>query len=413
MAAADGHLLVCGRWDPCLSVVSLAGALDPANWGTGRAVAARLRVTPDLGGDSARAPACGLPVSVAVAQSVGRLFVVNHAGAASEADTARMAHGHAGSVAILDLAAALDPRNDGTLGSISRIVGTGTHGPVGCALTPDEAHLLVAAGEGNGTEDGGCAITVLRTKDGQVVRNYPLSAEGRPSVRPSPDADFGRFPNPAGIAVTPAHGGLVFTGNGGTDDVSVLRLAAVMDGSAGGEIGRVPVRHGPFGIALSPDDRLLAVANRESARSGIEGNTVSLIDVARAAEDPAEAVLAEVLVGTDRSDEPTRPMSCAFAPDGALFAVCYRTGTLSRIDTAEALSGGRGEVQRVTLATPDGAPACPRGVCVSADGAFVAVSGGAKGGAGSSLLWLFEAASLAPYGLVRGVGNEAYLVAAL
>lgn len=414
MVGVDGHLLVCGRWDPHLTVVSLAGALDPANRGSDRAVVARLRVTPDVtGGDGMDRPACGLPVSVAASRDGGRLFVVNHAGAASEADTARMPHGHAGSVAILDLSAALDPRADGTLGAVSRIVGTGTHGPVGCTLTPDGAHLLVAAGEGNGTEDGGCSITVLRTKDGQVACNYPLAAEGVPSARPSPHVDFGRYPNPAGIVATPAHGGLVFTGNGGTDDVSVLSLAAMLEGRPGGEIGRVPVRHGPFGIALGPDDRLLAVANRESARTGIEGNTVSLIDVARATEDPARAVVAEVLAGTDRSDEPTRPMSCAFAPDGALFTVCYRTGTLSRIDTAEALAGRRGEVQRVTLATPDGTPARPRGVCVSADGAFVAVSGGAKGVAGSSLLWLFDTASLELRGLVRGVGNEAYLVAAL
>jgi DNA-binding beta-propeller fold protein YncE len=406
-APADRHLLVCGRWDPWLSVVSLDEALDPTHWGTDRAVINRLRVTPDVAGPGGvLGPACGLPVSVAVSRQLGRLFVVNHAGSASADATARMPHGHAGSVAVLDLAAALDRGNTGTLNAVSRIIATGTHGPVGGALTPDGAHLLVAAGEGSGTEDGGCAITVVRAADGTVLHNYPLAAEGVPSAHPSPHRDFGRYPDPAGIAATAAHGGLVFTGNGGTDDVSVLRLSAVLAGHPGGEIARIPVRHGPFGIAVSPDDRLLAVANRESARTGIEGNSISLIDIARAASDPARAVAAEVLVGTDRIDEPTRPMSCAFAPDGALFAVSYRTGAISRIDTTEAR-----EVRRIALATPDGSPACPRGVCVV--GPYVAVSGGAKSHSGSSWLWILDAASLETVGLVGGVGNEAYLVAPL
>jgi DNA-binding beta-propeller fold protein YncE len=401
---AEGHLLVCGRWDPWLSVVRLDDALDPLSWGTDRAVVNRLRVTPDIDG----AAACGLPVSVAVSRELGRLFVVNHAGSASATDTARMPHGHPGSVAVLDIGAALDRGNTDTLNAVSRIIPTGTFGPVGCVLTPDGAHLLVAAGEGNGTEDGGCAITVIRAADGAVLHNYPLAAEGAPSAHPSPHQDFGRYPNPAGIAVTAAHGGLAFTGNGGTDDVAVLRLAAVLGGHPGGEIARIPVRHGPFGIAISPDDRLLAVANRESARTGIEGNTVALIDIAEAARDPERAVKAEVLVGTDRMDEPTRPMSCAFAPDGALLAVSYRPGTVSRIDTTEAR-----EVQRVTLATPDGSPACPRGVCVIGDGAYVAVSGGVKSRSGSSWLWILDAVTLETVGLVGGVGNEAYLVAPL
>ncbi|MDF2995474.1 MAG: hypothetical protein K0R27_1111 [Xanthobacteraceae bacterium] len=405
------HLLVCGRWDPWLSVVSLDDALDPMNSGTDRAVINRLRVTPDAtDDDGTAAPACGLPVSVVVAPDLRRLFVVNHAGSASAADTARMTHGHSGSVAMLDIDAALDRRNTGTLDAVRSIVATATHGPVGGALTPDGGYLLVAAGEGNGTEDGGRAITVIRTAAGTVLHNYPLAAQGAPSVHPSPHADFGRYPNPAGIAVTAAHGGLVFTGNGGTDDVSVLSLSAVLGGQPGGEIARIPVRHGPFGIAISPDDRLLAVANRESARTGAEGNTVSLIDIAgiasRSARDPARAHAAEVRIGTDRMEVPTRPMSCAFAADGALFAVSYRTGTVSRINTVEAR-----EVRRVALATPDGSPACPRGVC--AVGNHVAVSGGAKSDSGSSWLWILDAASLETVGLVGGVGNEAYLVAAL
>lgn len=397
-ARTGRHLLVCGRWDPWLSVVSFEAALDPSNRGTDRAVVNRLRVTPDVpGAGGLPEPACGLPVSVAVAPAAGRLFVVNHAGSASSADTSRMPHGHAGSVAMLDLDAVLDRSNSGTLNAVSGIVATGTHGPVGCSLTPDGAHLLVAAGEGAGTEDGGRAITVIGVADGAVLHNYPLAAVSAPSAHPSPHAEFGRYPNPAGIAVTAAHGGLVFTGNGGSDDVSVLRLPAVLAGEPGAEIGRVPVRHGPFGIAISPDGRLLAVANRESARTGAEGDSISLVDIARAAEDPPRAVVADVPVGV-------RPMTCAFAPDGTLFAVSYRSGIVSRIDTTRFR-----EVRRAVLETPDGSLACPRGVCMIGD--HVAVSGGAKGGPGSSLLWLLDASTLETRGLVRRVGNEAYLVA--
>lgn len=413
-APVGDHLLVCGRWDPELSIVNLAQALEPANWGTDRAVANRLRVTPDIADcDGVRRPACGLPVSVAVSRRLRRIFVVNHAGRASVADTASMPHGHAGSLAVLDFGAALDRRNAGSLNAVTRIVDMGGYGPVGCALTPEDTHLLVAEGEGDGTEDGGRTIAVIRASDGVPLHSYPLIATGIPATRPSPDQDFGRYPNPAGLAVTAAHGGLVFTGNGGTDDVSVLELSKVLDGRPGGEIARIPVRHGPFGLAISPDDRLLAVANRESARTGAEGNVVSLIDIGRAMGDPSRAVLAHVRVGTDRADEPTRPMGCAFAPDGTLFSVSYRTGTLSRIDTAAAITGRTGETRRARLPTPNGSPPCPRGVCVTAGGSLVAVSGGAKSGPGSSSLWLLDAVSLEVVGVVRGVGNEAYLVAPL
>jgi DNA-binding beta-propeller fold protein YncE len=242
---------------------------------------------------------------------------------------------------------------------------------------------------------------VFSLPDFRFVRGVALRHEGSPSPRPSPDAGFGGFPNPNGIAVTQAHGGLVFTANGGTDDVSVLRLQALLDGEPDAEIARIAVPSGPFGLALNADGTLLAVANRESARTGVEGNSVSIIDTGK------QAVVATVLVGTDDPAVPSRPTGLAFSHDGALlFVTSMRTGTVSCIDVPDALAGGRGERQRVQLEAP-------RGVLVTTDGRFVIVAGGFRGEPRSGMLWILDASTLSEAGRVSGVGNEPYFIEAL
>jgi DNA-binding beta-propeller fold protein YncE len=411
MSADDTHVLVSGRWDSCLAVVDIKAALDPSGHDNDLAVISRPRVTPDIIARDGT-PGCGLPVSLAVSERRRRVFVVNHAGCVPPQATETMPHGHPGAVAVLDLDVLLDRTSDRAL---LALVPTETAGPVGCALTPDESLLLVTSAEGHGSEDGGHLITTFDIEAGRVIAQASLrTSAASPTAHPSPHPDFGHFPNPNGIALTSAQGGLVFTANGGTDDMSILRMADVAAGSRDAEIARVPVDTGPFGLAVSPDGALVAVANRESMHSGREGNSVSLIDIASAVAAPQRPRVATVRVGTDRADQPTRPVMLTFSPDGRfVFVTCLRTGTLSRIDVSDALGGGRGEDRRIVLRTADASPPAPRGVHLSSAGRYLLVCGGLRGESGSSTLWILDPSSFAELGRIRGVGNESYLLTSI
>ena len=307
----DGpYFLVSGRWDNNVALVSLARALDPANYGTSGAIVSRPRVTPDIEERGDRVPASGQPVSIAVTAEGDRAYVVNHSGRVTPEEAAAFQHGHPGTITVLDLTKAFDPTGDGTLNAVEAIVPTGTAGPVGCAVTPDHRYLAVTSAEAPGREDGGCTVTLFDIERRQVARQIaqPIRRGGaRPSPYAAPHESFGAFPDANGIAASGRHGGLLFTANGGTDDVSVISLAAALDGRPDTEVARVPVETGPFGIAVSPDGRLVAVASRESARTGFEGRTVSLIDVDRAMSGTTGAEVARLLVGTDSPDTATRP----------------------------------------------------------------------------------------------------------
>jgi DNA-binding beta-propeller fold protein YncE len=412
--SAGAHFLVSGRWDNNVALVSLERALDPANFATSGAIVTRLRVTPTIDDDGKSVPASGQPVSIAVAAAGDRAYVVNHSGRAAPAAAAAFQHGHPGTITIIDLVKALDPESDGTLNAVDAIVPTGTAGPVGCALTPDERYLAVTSAEASGREDGGCTVTLLDIERRRVARQIaqPLRRPGAlPSPHAAPHPTYGAFPDANGIAVGARHGGLLFTANGGTDDVSVISLSAALDDRPDTEIGRVPVEAGPFGIAVSPDGTLVAVASRESARTGVEGRTVSLIDVERAASGASGAELARIVVGTDDADQPTRPFGVAFTPDGEkVMATAFRSNTVSLIDVAQALAGG-GETARLLLATPGGGPSRPRGVAVTPDGRHAAIVGAAKGAPQSSMLWIVALDTMRVVGLVTGVGNESYFLA--
>jgi DNA-binding beta-propeller fold protein YncE len=86
---------------------------------------------------------------------------------------------------------------------------------------------------------------------------------------------------------------------------------------------------GPWGLAVSPDGRLVATANRESARTGVEGNTISVIDVEKA------------ITGN------------------------FRSNNVSVIDVRKALAGEPAEMARIPFVTPSGAPSRPRGIAIT------------------------------------------------
>ena len=407
-------LIVSGRWDNNVAVVSLERALDPSNHGTPRAIVSRPRVTPDIDDHGARVPASGQPVSVAVTGDGRRAFVVNHSGQVTPAEAAAFQHGHPGTVTVLDIAKAADPASDGTLDAVEAFIPLGIAGPVGCVLTPDQRWLAITSAEAPGREDGGCTVALLDTaalKVGRTIAQPLRRPDAVPSPHPAPHESYGAFPDANGIAVSPRHGGLLFTANGGTDDVSVISLAAALSGDAAdAEIARVAVEAEPFGIAVSPDGKRLAVASRESARTGVDGRTISLVDVDRAAASDPKAEVARVPIGTDEENSPTRPFGIAFTPDGRrLVATAFRANTVSLIDVEAALVGS-GETARLALSTPDGGPSRPRGVAITPDGRYAAIVGAAKGAARSSMLWIVALDSMEVAGLVTGVGNESYFL---
>jgi DNA-binding beta-propeller fold protein YncE len=424
-ASAGGgpHLLVSGRWDNTVVVVDLAKAMDLANDGTQNAVVSRVRVTPDIDakGTGVRdTPASGQPVNVVLSPDGRYAYVVNHSGAATPAAADKFQHGHAGTVTVLDVAKALDPANTMTLNAVEAIIPTGNFGPVGLALTEDGRHALVSGSEGDGDEDGGRVVSVLDLSALRALHHVEL-AYGKPGFpcpptpipHASPHMSFGCFADANGVAISPRRGGLAFTANGGTDDVSVIDVRKALADDSGAEIARVPVAVGPWGLALSPDGTLVATANRESARTGVEGNTISLIEVDKAAAGAKDAEIARLLGGTSNPAAASRPFAVAFTPDGKTLLVSnFRANNLSFVDVAKARAGEPGaEVARLALATPSGAPARPRGIVVTPDGAHAAVTGAPRGTPGSGVLWVTDLAQRKVIGRVTGVGNETYLLA--
>jgi DNA-binding beta-propeller fold protein YncE len=426
MASAAGELLlVSGRWDNTVLVIDLGKAMDPANDGTPNAIVNRVRVTLDIdakGNGVADTPASGQPVNVVLSPDWRRAYVVNHSGAVTPAAAQKFQHGHAGTVTILDVAKTLDPANAGTTKAIEAIVPTDGFGPVGLAVTPDGKHALVSASEGDQLEDGGRTISIIDLALRKVVHkvtqawgNPGFPCPPTPIPHDGPNMAFGCFADANAVAISPKRGGLVFTANGGTDDVSVIDLARALAGDPGAEIARVPVAVGPWGLAISPDGALVAVANRESARTGVEGNTVSFLDVEKSAAAAKDAEVARVLVGTNNPATATRPFSLAFTPDGTQLIVSnFRSNNVSFIDVKKALAGELGaETARIRLDTPSGGPSRPRGIVVTPDGRYAAITGAARGTPASGVLWVMDVPARKVVGRVTGVGNETYLLALL
>jgi DNA-binding beta-propeller fold protein YncE len=423
-AQAKGpFLLVSGRWDNTVLVIDVQKAMDPANDGTPNAIVNRVRVTPDVdakGTGAQDTPASGQPVNVVLSPDNRYAYVVNHSGSVAPAAAAAFQHGHAGTVTVHNVAKALDPANNMTLNAVDAIIPTRNFGPVGLAVTPDGRHALVSGSEGDGDEDGGRVITVIDLPARAVLHHIEL-AFGKPGfpcppakiAHAGPHTSFGCFTDTNAVVLSPRHGGVVFTANGGTDDVSVLDVKRALEGGAGAEAARIPVAVGPWGLAVSPDGGLIAVANREDARTGVEGNAVSLIDVDKAVAGAKDAEVARLLVGTNNPAVRSRPFAVAFAPDGKLLlASNFRTNNVSFIDVAKALAGENGaEFARLALTTPSGAPARPRGIVFTPDGKWAAVTGAPRGAAGSGVLWIIDVAARKAVSRVTGVGNETYLLA--
>jgi DNA-binding beta-propeller fold protein YncE len=429
--AGDTFILATGRRDPRIYAIDFKAALRPPNDRTPNAIVSRSKVQADrLDGTPV-----GDPANIVLSDDRRTAYVINHHGAVNNAEF--LQHGGRGSVSVMDVRTMLDPQFDNTDGALERAYDSGYFGAVGLVILPEV--LLVSHSENWLTEDGSNRISLIDRRTGsrrgqiEMALGHPGHAcpdfpvpfvsPTPPPVVPfeAPDPQFGCWPNPEFLALGNGSDGktYLFSGNAGTDDVSVMDLQRALAGVPVVEVApRVPVQTGPFGIKASPNGKLIAVTARESAKVDFEGNTISIIDVDRARAGAQSAELARVRVGTDDPGGQSRPFTVAWTPDGREIIVAnYRTNNVSIVDVRRALAHDpRAEVARIPvtrLADPDGIvrPGNPKGTAVTSDGHYAVVSGGPRldpSAPPSGTVWLIDLRRRAVVATVTGVGNDPY-----
>jgi DNA-binding beta-propeller fold protein YncE len=420
---AKDYFLASGRWDNVVLVIDLEKALDPANDGTPKAVVNRLRVTPDIdakGTGKLDTISSGQPINITITPDYKKAYVVNHSGRATPEAAAAFQHGLPGTLTVVDLTKALDPKNNGTLGAVEAYIETEGFGPTGFAIAAGGKHGVLAHSESDDSEDGGRHISIVDLATNKVVQKIE-QAYGKPGfacpppviAKRAPDPRIGCFAGTNGVTISPLGGGTIFTANGGTNDVSVMSLKKAIAGEAGAELARIPMQTGGFGIATSPDGKLVAHASRENLATDTAGNTISIIDVEKALSDPAKAEVARVLVGTDDKAVPTRPFVAAFLPDGKrILSTHFRSNNIDIVDVEKAIAGQPATIKRIELKTPGGEPSRPRGIAITPDGKYAAITGAPKGKPNSSVVWIVDLASYEVKGRVTEIGNESYMIGA-
>lgn len=424
------YVLATGRRLPYLYVVSLDAALAPANDRTSRAIVSRHKVA----ADALDGRLLGDPANLAVSDDGRTVYVVNHHGAVDNASFRQ--HGGRGQIAVLDLDDLFVPGNDGTANALRRHMDSGGFGALGLVVLPEV--LAVANAENHLTEDGGNRITFVDRRTGSLRGVVELALGRRaapcpdypvPHVAPNgpppdlavraPDPRWGCFPDPNGLALGRAADGrgYLFSANGGTNDVSVIDLERALRGDSRAEIARVPDQPGAWGITATPDRRHVIVASGGSQATPTAGNTLSILDVDRAARG-GRAEVARVLVGTDDPAAQTHPLIPSVTPDNRFVVVpTLRTDSVSIVDLEAARAGNRGaEVARIPLSRADGQPARPKGSAITADGRYAVVSGGPALPPFSQALghlYVIDLQARRVVATVTGVGHEPYALAVI
>ena len=429
-ALADPFVLATGRRDPRIYAIDLGAALQPRNDGTPNAIVSRSLVSPrHLDGRL-----LGDPANIVLSDDQRTAFVMNHHGAVDNA--AFLQHGGRASVSVMNVARMLERKYDGTDAALEQVFDGGWFGGVGLIVLPD----LIVAGYSEGwlSEDGSNRIGLVDRRTGGLVGQIEMALTGPgtrqltspcpafpvPFVSPTPppvvpflslDLAFGCWPDPEGLTLAHGSDGKTYlvTGNGGTEDVSILDLDKALAGIPLAEVApRIPVQTGPFGIKASPDGRFVAVTARESNRVDFEGNTISIVDVDRARQGLPGAET-RVQVGTSDPAAGARPFTVDWTPDGRSIVVAnFRTNNVSVVDLGRALAHQAGaEVARIPLTRPDGLDARPKGVAVTSDGRYAVVSGGARQPATappSGTVFVIDLRRRRQVATVTGVGNDPY-----
>jgi DNA-binding beta-propeller fold protein YncE len=429
--AKDTFILATGRRDPRIYAIELEAALKPQNNNTSNAIVSRSKVHPDrLDG-----VLVGDPANIVLSEDQRTAYVVNHHGPLVNAEF--LQHGGRGSISVMDVKKMIAPKLNNTDRAVEQDFDSGYFGAVGLLVLPDL--LLVSHSENWLTEDGSNRISLIDRRTGglrgqiQMALGHPPHAcptfpvpfvsPTPPPVVPflAPDAQFGCWPNPEFLAFGRASDGktYLFSGNAGTNDVSIMDLQQALKGVPVVEVApRIPVQAGPFGIKASPNGKLIAVTARERGDIDFEGNTISIIDVDLASMGAPQAEVARVRVGTDDPDGQTRPFTLAWTPDGRQIIVAnYRANNVSIVDLKLALAHDpHAEVARIPVdrpADPDGVvrPGRPKGTAVTSDGRYAVVSGGPRldpEAPPSGTVWVIDLHARAVRATVTGVGNDPY-----
>lgn len=429
--ADDMFILATGRRDPRIYAIDFKAALNRHNNNTPNAIVSRSKVLPDrLDGTPV-----GDPANIVLTEDRRTAYVINHHGAVVNAEF--LQHGGRGSVSVMNVEKMLRSEFDNTARALEQSYDSGYFGAVGLLVLPEL--LLVSHSENWLTEDGSNRISLIDRKTGsrrgQIEMalghpGHPCPAFPVPFVSPTPppvvpflgpDPQFGCWPDPEFLALGSGSDGktYLFSGNAGTNDVSVMDLHQALAGVPVVEVApRIPVQTGPFGIKASPNGKFIAVTARESGQADFEGNTISIIDVDHARLGAPGAEAARVRVGTDDPNGQTRPFTVAWTPDGRQIIVAnFRSNNVSIVDLQKALAHDpHAEVARIPVTRPaetDGTvlDGRPKGTAVTSDGRYAVVSGGPRldpAAPPSGTVWVIDLRKRAVVATVTGVGNDPY-----
>ncbi len=196
----------------------------------------------------------------------------------------------------------------------------------------------------------------------------------------------------------------------------MIDLEGALAGDRRSEVVRIPTQLCPWGIAASPDGRTIIVASGGSQRERRSGNTLSIIDVDRAASGDVGAEIARVLVGTDDPAVQSHPLIPSVTPGGRFVVMPnIRTENVSIVDLERAKSGASdAEVARIPLTRADGASVRPKGSAITPDGRYALITGGPRDEPLSNEpghLYVIDLHPRAVVATVTGVGNDPYGVA--
>src|SRR5882762_7571123 len=247
--ASDLFILATGRRDPRIYAIDFNAALKRQNNNTSNAIVSRSRVHPDrLDGTLV-----GDPANIVLSEDRRTAYVINHHGPVNNAEF--LQHGGRGSVSVMDVRKMLRPEFDDTDRAVEQNYDSGYFGAVGLLVLPEL--LLVSHSENWLTEDGSNRISIIDRRTGgrrgqiEMALGHPghaCPAFPVPFVSPTPppvvpfatpDPQFGCWPNPEFLALGRGSDGktYLFSGNAGTNDVSVMDLHQALM-----EIGRASCR---------------------------------------------------------------------------------------------------------------------------------------------------------------------------